>query len=68
MDRNFDSSKRSINIENIKSSIPVGYTGYRWATLIDPLWNAFSLAEVLYLHSTQVISVPSFDAPFLKPL
>ena len=31
----------------ITSSIPVGYTGYRWATFIEPEWNALFLAEVL---------------------
>src|SRR5688572_4250584 len=25
----------------------VGYTGFRWATQIDPLWNAYLLALVL---------------------
>ena len=26
---------------------PVGYTGFRWATQIDPLWNAYLLALVI---------------------
>lgn len=32
---------------SITSSIPVGYTGYRWATFINPEWNALFLAKVL---------------------
>lgn len=34
-------------VDAMKTSVPVGYTGYRWATLIDPLWNSYLLAEVL---------------------
>ncbi|HVH78795.1 MAG TPA: hypothetical protein VM782_05350, partial [Stellaceae bacterium] len=26
---------------------PVSYTGFRWATQLDPLWNAYFLALVL---------------------
>lgn len=26
---------------------PSGYTGFRWATQIDPIWNAFLLGLVL---------------------
>ncbi|OFY85029.1 MAG: hypothetical protein A3F72_04585 [Bacteroidetes bacterium RIFCSPLOWO2_12_FULL_35_15] len=32
---------------NINSSIPLGYTGFRWATQIDPIWNAYFLAAVI---------------------
>ena len=28
---------------------PVGYTGFRWATQIDPMWNAYLLSLVLTL-------------------
>jgi hypothetical protein len=28
---------------------PVGYTGFRWATQIDPLWNVFFLALVIQI-------------------
>src|SRR5579872_5952195 len=34
----------------------VGYTGFRWATQIDPLWNAYFLALVISLGS-QIESV-----------
>jgi hypothetical protein len=47
MDRNYDKSYKSVPISTIKTCIPVGYTGFRWATMIDPVWNAFFLGEVL---------------------
>lgn len=47
MDKNYDSLIRTAAVGSIKTSIPVGYTGFRWATMIDPIWNAFLLAEVL---------------------
>lgn len=31
----------------LKLCVPVGYTGYRWATYIDPWWNAYFLGLVL---------------------
>ena len=33
--------------DNINTLVPVGYTGFRWATQIDPLWNAYYLALVI---------------------
>jgi len=33
--------------DNINTLAPVGYTGFRWATQIDPLWNAYYLALVI---------------------
>lgn len=44
---NFDKWISSYPVDSIKTCIPVGHTGYRWATLIDPLWNAYLLAQVL---------------------
>jgi hypothetical protein len=34
---------------NVGALAPVGYTGFRWATQIDPLWNALYLSWVLAL-------------------
>ena len=34
---------------NISTCSTVGYTGYRWATQIDPYWNVYFLGLVLYL-------------------
>jgi hypothetical protein len=47
MDRNFNTRLSSSKVDTIKTCVPVGYTGFRWATLIEPAWNAFFLAEVL---------------------
>lgn len=35
--------------ETMPTLTQVGYTGFRWATLIDPFWNAYYLALVLSL-------------------
>lgn len=34
---------------NIETLSPVGYTGFRWATQIEPFWNAYYLSLVLEL-------------------
>lgn len=46
-DRNYNAKYKDIPVDTIKTCIPVGHTGFRWATLVDPVWNAFFLAEVL---------------------
>ena len=33
--------------DNINTLAPVGYTGYRWASQLDPLWNAYYLSLVI---------------------
>jgi len=40
---------------NISTCIPLGYTGFRWASQIDPLWNAYYLGLVLSI-------TPKFEA------
>ncbi len=47
MDTNYDTLINTGTIDCIKACIPHNYRGFRWATMIDPLWNAFFLAEVL---------------------
>jgi hypothetical protein len=37
--------------ESIVTLSQVGYTGFRWATLIEPFWNAYYLALVIQLAS-----------------
>ena len=32
---------------NVGALAPVGYTGFRWAMQIDPIWNAAYLSWVL---------------------
>jgi Reverse transcriptase (RNA-dependent DNA polymerase) len=33
--------------DNLNTLAPIGYTGFRWATQIDRLWNAYYLALVI---------------------
>ena len=47
MESNFGEWIRKYPIYFIKTCVPVGYTGYRWATSIDPLWNCFLLYQTL---------------------
>jgi len=47
IDKNFEMWLSKYPVDYIKTCIPVGYTGYRWATIIDPIWNAYLLAEAL---------------------
>jgi hypothetical protein len=47
IEKNFDEWASKYPVDSIHSCIPVGYTGYRWATIIDPIWNAFLLYQVL---------------------
>ncbi|MDO6437489.1 RNA-directed DNA polymerase [Cyclobacterium sp. 1_MG-2023] len=43
----FDNWSTNYPVESINSCIPVGITGFRWAAIVDPIWNAFLLYEVL---------------------
>jgi hypothetical protein len=42
--------------ENITVCSPCGYTGFRWATLVDPIWNAYYLSLIIDLASKLEIS------------
>jgi hypothetical protein len=46
---NFDATLQAIPIAEFSTLAPVGYTGFRWATQIDPFWNAYLLSLVLAL-------------------
>jgi hypothetical protein len=49
IESNFDKWLAEYPVDVIHSCVPVGYTGYRWATMIDPIWNAFLLYQVLMI-------------------
>lgn len=59
--------------DNINTLAPVGYTGFRWATQIDPLWNAYYLALVIEMGpSIEEARIPIkeesvFSYRFIKP-
>lgn len=44
---NFDEYLNRYPPGYVNSLIPAGYNGFRWATQIDPVWNAYFLAAVL---------------------
>lgn len=48
-DTHFDEWLNLDATEGISAMAPVGYTGFRWATQLDPLWNAYFLALVVEL-------------------
>jgi len=45
--KDFDSQLAENEPDNVNTLAAVGYTGFRWATQIDPLWNAYYLALVI---------------------
>jgi Reverse transcriptase (RNA-dependent DNA polymerase) len=47
IDKNFIKWLASYPVVSIKTCVPSGYNGFRWATMIDPIWNAYLLSEVL---------------------
>lgn len=52
VDRTFDQYLASLPPENIDTLAPLGYTAFRWATQIDPVWNAYFLSLVLMIAET----------------
>jgi hypothetical protein len=47
IDANFDDRLAESPPTNYSALAPVGYTGFRWATQIDSLWNAYFLGILL---------------------
>jgi hypothetical protein len=47
VDKDFEKFITAYPPANYGTLAPVGYTGFRWATQIDPLWNVYFLALVL---------------------
>ena len=48
--------------ETMRSLTQVGYAGFRWATLIDPFWNAYYLSLVLSIaNKIESVRVPEAD-------
>jgi hypothetical protein len=47
LDSHFEETLETLPPINITTWSPLGYTGFRWVTQIDPLWNAYFLALVL---------------------
>ena len=59
--------------DNINTLAPVGYTGYRWASQLDPLWNAYYLSLVIDMGpAIEAARIPIseeavFSYRFVKP-
>jgi hypothetical protein len=47
IDNNFRSRLAETPPSNYSALTPVSYTGFRWATQIDPIWNAYLLGLVI---------------------
>lgn len=47
--KNFDRYITSFPPSNVSALTPVSYFGFRWATQIDPIWNAYFLTCVIAL-------------------
>ena len=47
IDKDFDAAVKNIPILTAKNLSVVGYSGFRWGTQIDPIWNVYLLALVL---------------------
>jgi Reverse transcriptase (RNA-dependent DNA polymerase) len=49
IEREFESRLNSDPVQSYSTLAPVGYMGFRWATQIDPMWNAYLLSLVISL-------------------
>lgn len=47
IDKDFDSAVKNIPILTSKNLSVVGYSGFRWGTQIEPIWNAYLISLVL---------------------
>lgn len=47
IDADFDAFIERLPLVAVKSLSAVGYSGFRWGTQIDPIWNAYLLSLVL---------------------
>src|SRR5262249_20334125 len=58
----FDGRVVADPVQNYATLAPVGYTGFRWATQIDPMWNVYLLSLVLSLaESIEEVRVPESE-------
>ena len=47
---------------NVSALAPVNYTGFRWATQLDPIWNAFFLGIILSIaDKVEQSRIPNSD-------
>ena len=51
-DQHFDEYLARFPPSNVNALTPVSYYGFRWATQLDPIWNAHFLSSVLVIADT----------------
>lgn len=62
IDQNFAKRIAEFPPSNISALAPVGYAGFRWATQLDPLWNAYFLGIVLSISAeVEKVRIPRDD-------
>ncbi|WPO43336.1 RNA-directed DNA polymerase [Tardiphaga sp. 42S5] len=62
MDKGFSDHLTKFPPTNHNALAPISYTGFRWATQIDPLWNAYFLGIVLSISDEiEKARLPSGD-------
>lgn len=62
INNDFDSQFGMYPPSYIKTLAPVGYTGFRWASQIDPIWNLYFLSLVISIGDTiEPARVPTTD-------
>lgn len=60
--KDFDQFLTAYPPSNYGTLAPVGYTGFRWATQIDPIWNVYFLALVIEVASKiEAVRIPVED-------
>jgi hypothetical protein len=58
----FDEYLTRFSPEHVSSLTPVTYSGFRWATQLDPIWNVYILACVISLaRSIETVRLPVSD-------
>src|SRR5687767_3026338 len=59
---NLDTALAQYPPQNIDTLAPVGYTGFRWATEIDPVWNAYFLGLAIFVaHHFEPVRLPEAE-------
>ncbi len=62
LDHHFSDRLAQFPPSNYSALVPVSYDGFRWATQIDPLWNAYFLGVVLSIaEEIELVRIPKSD-------
>jgi hypothetical protein len=62
IDQNFANRLAQFPPSNNSALAPISYEGFRWATQLDPVWNAFFLGVVLSIaEDIERVRIPKAD-------